>query len=135
MGDVDIEKVLLSNKIFLGEKNYKYFIGYLVTIWDKVSADKNNNFIENLPIIKIIWKPKWSLMAMKLQIFTMKKLDSNHTYLAVISLDSTLKKNDNCCLQVVLKECKYIEKKAVRHIHDNLNVFVFFWWWVWWRIN
>ena len=135
MGDVDIEKVLLSNKIFLGEKNYKYFIGYLVTIWDKVCADKNNNFIENLPIIKIIWKPKWSLMAMKLQIFTMKKLDSNHTCLAVISLDSTLKKNDNCCLQVVLKECKYIEKKAVRHIHDNLNVFVFFWWWVWWRIN
>ena len=135
MGDVDTEKVLLSNKIFLGEKNYKYFIGYLVTIWDKVSADKNNNFIENLPIIKIIWKPKWSLMAMKLQIFTMKKLDSNHTCLAVISLDSTLKKNDNCCLQVVLKECKYIEKKAVRHIHDNLNVFVFFWWWVWWRIN
>ena len=135
MGDVDIEKVLLSNKIFLGEKNYKYFIGYLVTIWDKVSADKNNNFTENLPIIKIIWKPKWSLMAMKLQIFTMKKLDSNHTCLAVISLDSTLKKNDNCCLQVVLKECKYIEKKAVRHIHDNLNVFVFFWWWVWWRIN
>ena len=27
--DVDIEKVLVSNKIFLGEKNYKYFIGYL----------------------------------------------------------------------------------------------------------
>ena len=29
MGDVDIEKVLVSNKIFFGEKNYKYFIGYL----------------------------------------------------------------------------------------------------------
>ena len=27
--DADIEKVLLSNKISLGEKNYKYFIGYL----------------------------------------------------------------------------------------------------------
>ena len=65
-------------------------------------------------------------MAMKLQIFTMKKLESNHTCLAVISLDSTLKKNGNCCLQVFLKECKYIEKKAVSHIHDNLNVFVFF---------
>ena len=27
--DVDIEKVLVSNKIFFGEKkNYKYFIGY-----------------------------------------------------------------------------------------------------------
>ena len=27
--DVDIEKVLVSNKIFSDEKNYKYFIGYL----------------------------------------------------------------------------------------------------------
>ena len=28
-GDVDIGKVLVSNKIFLGENNYKCFIGYL----------------------------------------------------------------------------------------------------------
>ena len=28
-GDVDIEKLLVSNKISFGEKNYKYFIGYL----------------------------------------------------------------------------------------------------------
>ena len=27
--DVEIEKVLVSNKISFGEKNYKYFIGYL----------------------------------------------------------------------------------------------------------
>ena len=27
--DVDIKKVLISNKISFGEKNYKYFIGYL----------------------------------------------------------------------------------------------------------
>ena len=27
--DVDIEKVLISNKISFGEKKYKYFIGYL----------------------------------------------------------------------------------------------------------
>ena len=27
--DVDTEKVLVSNKISSGEKNYKYFIGYL----------------------------------------------------------------------------------------------------------
>ena len=30
--DVDIEKVLVSNKISSGEKNYKYFIGYLYNI-------------------------------------------------------------------------------------------------------
>ena len=29
VSDVDIEKVLVSNKISLGEKKYKYFIGYL----------------------------------------------------------------------------------------------------------
>ena len=29
LGDIDIEKVLVSNKISFGEKNYKYFIGYL----------------------------------------------------------------------------------------------------------
>ena len=27
--DIEIEKVLVSNKISFGEKNYKYFIGYL----------------------------------------------------------------------------------------------------------
>ena len=27
--DVDIQKVLISNKISFGETNYKYFIGYL----------------------------------------------------------------------------------------------------------
>ena len=27
--DVDIEKALVSNKISFGDKNYKYFIGYL----------------------------------------------------------------------------------------------------------
>ena len=29
LGDADIEKVLVSNKIYFSEKNYKYFIGYL----------------------------------------------------------------------------------------------------------
>ena len=29
LGDADIEKVLVSNKISFGEKNDKYFIGYL----------------------------------------------------------------------------------------------------------
>ena len=27
--DIDIERVLVSNKISFGEKSYKYFIGYL----------------------------------------------------------------------------------------------------------
>ena len=51
------------------------------------------------------------------------KLDSIHTCLAIINLDSALKKNDNYYPQVFLKECKYIAKKVVWHIHENLNDF------------
>ena len=29
LGDVDIEKKLVSNNVSFGEKNYKYFTGYL----------------------------------------------------------------------------------------------------------
>ena len=61
-------------------------------------------------------------MAMKVQIFTIKKFDSNHTHLVVISLDSVIKKNDNYYPQLFLKQCKYIEEKS-RHIHDNLSDF------------
>ena len=51
------------------------------------------------------------------------KLDSNHTCLAVISLDSAFKKDDSYYPQVIVKECKYIAKKVVRYIHDNLSDF------------
>ena len=67
-------------------------------------------------------------MAMKLQIFMIKKilkLDFNHTCLAVISLDSALKEDDNYYLQVFLKDCKYIEKKVVKQIHDSLSGFCY----------
>ena len=54
-----------------------------------------------------------------------RKVGSSHTCLAVINLDSALKKDENYNPQVFLKECKYIEKKVVRHIHDNLSDFSF----------
>ena len=62
-------------------------------------------------------------MVMKLQIFMIKRIDSSHTCLAVTNLDSALKKDDNYYPQVFLKECKYTEKKVIRHINDNLNDF------------
>ena len=33
---------------------------------------------------------------------------------------------DNYYPQVFLKECKYFEKKVVRHIHDSLSDFSYF---------
>ena len=41
---------------------------------------------------------------------------SNHTCLAVITIDSALKQEENYYPQVFLKECKYIEKEVIRHI-------------------
>ena len=40
------------------------------------------------------------------------KVGYSHTCLAVINLDSALN-----------KECKYIERKVIRHINDNLSEF------------
>ena len=51
------------------------------------------------------------------------KVDSNHTCLAVISLDSALNKDGSYYLKVFLEECKYIEEKAIRHINDNFSDF------------
>ena len=51
------------------------------------------------------------------------KMESNYTYLAVISLDSALKGDENYYPQVFLKECKYINKKVIRHIIDDLGSF------------
>ena len=52
------------------------------------------------------------------------KVNSSHTCLAVSSLDSALKKDENCYPQMCkYVHCKYIEKKVVRHINDNLSDF------------
>ena len=42
-----------------------------------------------------------------------------------MSLDSALKKGNNYYPQVFLKECIYIEKNVVRHIHDNFSEFFY----------
>ena len=51
------------------------------------------------------------------------KVDSNYTCLAVISLDSALKKDKSYYPQVFLKECKNIERKVIRHITDDIESF------------
>ena len=48
-------------------------------------------------------------------------MDSNHTCLAIISLGSALEKNENYYAQVLLKECKYIGKKVVKHSPDYFS--------------
>ena len=51
------------------------------------------------------------------------KVDSSYTCLAVISLDSALIKDENYYSEVFLKEYKYIQKKLIKLINDNLSDF------------
>ena len=70
------------------------------TVWDKVSADIDSELVYN----KIFLKTKIKSHGNEVTDFYGKKipkLDANHTCLAVISLDSALKKNDNYYRQVL----------------------------------
>ena len=48
-------------------------------------------------------------------------MDSDHTCLAVISVDSALKKDEDYYPVLFLKQYKYIQKKVIRHITDYLE--------------
>ena len=96
------------------------------TIWYKVSGDIKKEFDSEPVYHKIFLKTKIKFHDDEVTDFYHKgipKVDSNHTCIAVNSLDSALKKDDNYYPQVFLKECKYIEKKVIRHINDNLRDF------------
>ena len=84
------------------------------TAWDKVKADMKEELDSKLVQNKDFLKTKIKSHGDKVTDFYDKKfpkVDSNHTCLAVISLDSSLKKDENYYPQVFLKECKYIERK------------------------
>ena len=94
------------------------------TIWDKVSADIKKVFDSESVYNKEFLKTKIKSYGGEVTDFYDKeipKMDSNNTSLAVISLDSALKKSENYILRVFLKECKYIEKKVIRHTDDILS--------------
>ena len=89
-------------------------------IWDKVSADIKQKFDSEPVYNKIFLKTKIKSHGDEVSDFYDKKIpkvDSNHTCLEVISLDSTLNKDGNYYPQVFLKECK----EVIRHIIDDLE--------------
>ena len=96
------------------------------TIWDKVSTDIKKEIDSESVCNKKFLKTKIKSHGDEVTDFYDKeipKVDSNYICLSVTSLDSTLKKDENCFLQVFLKECKYIKKIVVRHVSDNLSDF------------
>ena len=50
-------------------------------------------------------------------------MDSNHTCLALISLDSALKKDETYYPQVFLKECKCSKKELIKNITQSIEIF------------
>ena len=163
LGDVDINNMLMSNKIFSGE----FFVGYLYddytvnplhimlwkttayvkscdcltkwiyflikngnllekynTIWYKVSPDIKKEFDSSPVYNKKFLKPKvksYDVVATDFYDKVIPKAGSDCICLAVITINSTLKKDENYYLQVLLRECKYIE--VTRHITEDIEVF------------
>ena len=89
------------------------------TIWadtaqkwsQKFSADINKEFESEPGYNKKCLKTKLKSCSEEVTCFHDKKIpnvDSNHTCLAVISLDSALNKDGKYYPQVFFKECKYI---------------------------
>ena len=95
------------------------------TIWDKFSADIKKE-VDSKPVYnKKLLKTKIKSYGDKAADYykEIPKGDSNHTCLALVNLDSALNKDGSYYLQAFLTECKYIEKKVIRHINDNLSAF------------
>ena len=125
-----LPKISTYVKSYGGQTKWMYFDYDLLekynTIWDKVSADNKKEFDSEPVYNKKIFKTKIKSHSNEVTDFYDKeipKVDFLHTSLAVISLDSALKRDDNYYPQVFLKKCKYIEKKVVRHINDKLSDF------------
>ena len=103
-----------------------YLLEKYNTIWDKVSTDIKKELDSDPIYNKNFLETKIKSHRNEVSDFYDKeipKVDSNHTCLAVISLDSALNKDGNYNPQAFLKECTYIEKKEIRHVNDNLTDF------------
>ena len=92
------------------------------TIWDNVSADIKKELDSEPVYNKNYLKTKIQSHGDEVTDFYDKKIPKLNK-LTVITLDSALKKDDNYYPQVLTKECKYAEKKVIRHSNDNFSDF------------
>ena len=97
------------------------------TVWGKVSADIKNEFNSKPVYNKSFLKTKIKSHGDEVTDFydkEIRKVGSNHICLAVIRLDSALKRNKTFYPQVFLKECKYINGNVIRHITQDIEIFL-----------
>ena len=131
-----LPKIIMYAKSYDGQTNWIYFyiadddlLEKYSIIWDKVSADIKKEFDSKPGYNKKILKPKIKSCGDEATDFPDKeipKLDSNHTCLTVISLNSAFNKSGKNYQQVFLKGCKYIKKgkKILDILTINCGIFL-----------
>ena len=95
------------------------------TIWDIINADIKKEFDSKLVYNKNYLKTKIKCNGDEVTYFYDKKIPtlySDHTCLELFCILLSRKMTVINC-KCFLKECKYIEKKVVGHIHDSLSDF------------
>ena len=105
------------------------------TIWDKVSTDIKKEFDSESVYNKEYLKTKIKSNGDEVTDFYDKnvpKVDSNHTCLAVISLDSALKEDGNYYLQVLFFILFTTFKYTIKIFNKKLSAVVI---WAIWTVN
>ena len=104
-----LSKTRVYVKIHNGQTKWMYFLTKdddllekYNTIWDKVSADIKKEFFYNKAFLKTKIR-SYSDEATGFSGKEMPKVGCNHTWLAVITIDSALEKEENYFSQVFLK--------------------------------
>ena len=108
---------------------YDDFFKKYSTFWDKIRDDIKKEFASKSFYNKEFLITKTKSHGDEVTDFYDKeipKVDSHYIWLAVITLDSALKKDENNYWQVFLREFEYIEKNVVRHIYENLSYFSYY---------
>ena len=91
------------------------------TIWDKVSADIKRKFHRE-PVYNRTFLKSYGDEVTDFPDNEIPNSGSEYACLAVISLDSALKKDENYYPQLFLKEYKYFEKEVIRHVIEDPEI-------------
>ena len=96
------------------------------TIWDDVSPDVKREFDSKPVYNKKLLKTKIKFYDDETTDFHDKKIHrvgSDYICLAVNTIDLILKRDKNCYLQALFKECKNIQKEVIMHVIRDPDIY------------
>ena len=99
-----------NKRIYLLLKIITY-LKNIILFWDNFSTDTKDEFDRECVYEKIIFQKEIKSNGDEVTDFYDKEISKMESCLAVTSMDSALKKDENDYLQVFLKKCEYVEKK------------------------